>query len=598
MSTLTTPPPPVTEEPTPTTPIAIRMQQNGRTRGWWSGLPVLAIIAFLVLVPAGFILVAAFTDNPPRPGSFDLNFTLENFSILAQAGVGGAVVNSLIIASSATLLALLIGGTLAFLAARTNVRARAFVFLAGLSPLFLPSYVGALAWSILGSPGAGLINVGARDLGLPGLIDIYSYVGVISIMAIYYAPYAFLMIHGSMVLMNPDLEDAVGVHGGSTRHMLRNVTFPLSLPAIMGSGLLIFVLVFENFPVSQVIATPAGIDTLPTFIYKLMNTTPSRGNEAAVLAIILVAVVLLVTWAQRRYLSRRTFTTVTGKGVRARRISLGRFRTPALVLAAFYFLVAIVLPLGALLLSSVRASVYMQTFRDLASLEAFDITSFQRVITSDIFASASFNSVAVSLMAAGLGTALAFITAYLVYRTRVAGRGAMESVSMVPLAIPHVVLGIGLLWTWLVMPLPVYGTLWVLVIGFVATQMPQGLRGIASSIQATDRDLEDAAVLLGARRWRAVLATTLPLMKVSVLSTFLLLLMLSMRELTVPLFLYTSDTQILSIAIYDQFENGGALQDASATALIYCLLMFLLSWLPRRLSGERMTKTKKETAHA
>jgi iron(III) transport system permease protein len=169
-----------------------------------------------------------------------------------------------------------------------------------------------------------------------------------------------------------------------------------------------------------------------------------------------------------------------------------------------------------------------------------------------------------------------------VNRTKSWGRGALEGVSMVPLAIPHVVLGIGLLWTWLVMPLPVYGTLWVLIIGFVAVQMPQGFRGIAASIRSTDRDLEDSAVMLGARRSRAVVVITLPLLRVAVLSTFLLLLMLSMRELTVPLFLYTSDTEILSIAIYDQFENGGALREASATALVYCAIMFVLSYLPRR----------------
>ncbi|WP_223839076.1 ABC transporter permease [Saccharopolyspora pogona] len=188
----------------------------------------------------------------------------------------------------------------------------------------------------------------------------------------------------------------------------------------------------------------------------------------------------------------------------------------------------------------------------------------------------------VSLLAATAGTALAFTVGYIVYRTRSIARGALESVSMVP----HVVLAIGLLWTWLIMPLPVYGTLWILVIGFVVVQMPQGFRGIAASIRATDRDLEDSAVMLGARRGRAIVSITLPLMRAAVLSTFMLLLMLSMRELTVPLFLYTTDTQLLSITIYDQFENGGTLREASATALIYCAIMFLLSYLPRRLGAK------------
>ncbi|CAM04303.1 iron(III) transport system permease protein [Saccharopolyspora erythraea NRRL 2338] len=547
------------------------------------GLPLLAFISFLVLVPAALIVVAAFATDVPRPGNSGLAFTLENLRVLAAEGVLVAAGNSLLIAVGATVLALAIGGALAFVAARTDARARGFLYLIGLMPLFLPSYVGALAWSILASPGAGLINVAFRDLGATGpVVNVYTIVGVVVVMAMYYAPYAFLMIHSSMSLMNPDLEDAAGVHGSPTWRTIRSITLPLSLPAILGSGLLIFVLVFENFPVSQVLATPGGIDTLPTFIYKLMNSTPSRGNEAAVIAIVLVAVVLAVTWMQRRYLANRSFTTVSGKGVKARTIALGRWRTPALVVAVGYFALSIVLPLLALLLSAVRSSPYMSSFGELAEPGALDASSFATALTSDGFLGAATNSVVVSVAAAAIGTALAFVVGYVVYRTKSCGRGALENVSMVPLAIPHVVLGIGLLWTWLVMPLPVYGTLAVLIIGFVAVQMPQGFRGIAASIRATDRDLEDSAVMLGARRSRAIAVITVPLLRVSVLSTFLLLLMLSMRELTVPLFLYTSDTEILSIAIYDQFENGGALQEASATALIYCAIMFLLSYLPRR----------------
>ncbi|MGC7100819.1 ABC transporter permease [Amycolatopsis lurida] len=547
------------------------------------GLPLLAVVAFLVLVPAGFIVLAAFSSDVPRPGSAGLSFTLDNLRVLVADGVLVAALNSVLIAAGATALALLIGGALAFAVARTDARGRGFLYLIGLMPLFLPSYVGALAWSILGSPGAGLINVGFRDLGINGpVVDIYTLGGVVVVMAMYYAPYAFLMIHSSMTLMNPDLEDAAGVHGGSTWRTIRSVTLPLSLPAILGSGLLIFVLVFENFPVSQVLATPGGIDTLPTFIYKLMNSSPSRGNEAAVIAIVLVAVVVAITWMQRRYLAKRSFTTVSGKGVKPRTIRLGRWRTPVLLAALVYFVLSIVLPLLALLLSAVRSSPYMRSFGSLFETGAIDVTSFADAVTSDGFLGAAANSVTVSVAAAVVGTALAFAVGYVVYRTRAWGRGALEGVSMIPLAIPHVVLGIGLLWTWLVMPVPVYGTLWVLVIGFVAVQMPQGFRGIASAIRATDRDLEDSAVMLGARRPRAVVRITLPLMRVAVLSTFLLLLMLSMRELTVPLFLYTSDTEILSIAIYDQFENGGALREASATALVYCAIMFLLSYLPRR----------------
>jgi iron(III) transport system permease protein len=330
-----------------------------------------------------------------------------------------------------------------------------------------------------------------------------------------------------------------------------------------------------------VLATPAQVDTLPTFIYRLMNASPSRGNEASSVAVLLVVFVLVITWSQRVILARRSYTTVSGKGVKARRMQLGRARWPLFVVATVYFVLSIALPIIALLLTASRTSPYMRSFRDLAVPGALDLTTFGTVLHSDVFVTAARNSVVVALLSAAGGTLVAFLVAYVVYRTRARARGLLEGVSMVPLAIPAIVLGIGLLWTWLVMPVPLYGTLWVMVVAFVAVQMPQGLRGIAASIQSTDKDLEDSAVLHGAHRWRAIAAITVPLMKVGLTSTFLILLMLSMRELTVPLFLYTNDTRILSIAIFDQFENGGALQQAAAMSLIYCLIMFVLSLLPR-----------------
>ena len=150
------------------------------------------------------------------------------------------------------------------------------------------------------------------------------------------------------------------------------------------------------------------------------------------------------------------------------------------------------------------------------------------------------------------------------------------------LAVPALVFGMGLLWTWLVMPIPIYGTIWVLVVAFVAHEIPQGFRGVASTILQTHRDLEDSAVMLGASPARSVLHITLPLMKVGMISTFLLLLLLGMRELSAPLFLFTTDTRLLSIAIFDDLENG-LLQRAAALSIVYSAIIFVLSALALRL---------------
>ncbi|MGO4238305.1 ABC transporter permease [Pseudarthrobacter sp. YAF2] len=552
-------------------------------RGIVSG-PVLVVLGILIVVPAGLVLLAAFSTDVPRPGNISWNLTLQNFSVLLEGQTINAFFNSILISTLATVFACFIGGSLAFLAARTDIPMPRFIYLIGLMPIFLPSYTGALSWSILGSPTAGLLNIAQRDMGTSVPLNMYSIGGVVFVFALYYSPYTFLMVHGAMSMMSPDLEEAARVHGATQNRMQRLISFPLAMPALLGSALLTFILVFENFPVSQVLATPGGIDTLPTLIYRLLNTSPSRGNESAAIAIVLVAVVLLVTALQRRMLAKRSYTTVSGKGVRQKKVILGRYRIPALVLALLFFFLSVVLPVLALVVVAAQKSRYLTSLSQLTKPGSWDFSSFAGVLGSSRFLGSAANSLVVGLFAASAGVVLAFICGYLVYRSKAAGRLAIEGTSMVPLAIPSIVLGMGLLWTWLIMPVPLYGTLAVLVIAFMAVQSPQGFRGIAASILATDRDLEDSAVMLGASRPRAVMAVTVPLMKIGLLSTFLLLLMLSMRELTVPLFLSTRSTEILSVTIYEAFETGGALQEAAAMSVVYMALMFVLSYIPRRLS--------------
>ncbi|OLL72300.1 Ferric iron ABC transporter, permease protein [Pseudonocardia sp. Ae168_Ps1] len=556
----------------------------GRRRRRLPTVLVLVVLAVLIVLPAAMVLLAAFSVDVPRPGNITWDLTLGNFGVFTDPQTLTAFGNSMVIGVVSTALACLIGGSLAFLAARSDIPVPRFVYLVGLMPIFLPSYVGALAWSMLGGPNAGLLNIAQADLGLSLPVDMYSVPGMIVVFAMYYSPYTFLLVHGAMSMMSPDLEEAARVHGATSRRMLGLVSFPLATPALIGSAMLTFILVFENFPVAQILGTPGGVDTLPTLIFRLLNTSPSRGNESAAIAVVLVAVVLLATWLQQRMLAKRSFTTVTGKGIRQKKVALGRARIPALVAVLGFFALSIVLPVLALVTVAGQSSPYLTSLTQLAEPGGLDFSSFSDVLVSSSFQEAAWHSLVVSVFAASAGVVLAFLCGYLVYRTRATGRSLVEGISMIPLALPAVVLGMGLLWTWLVMPVPLYGTLAVLVIAFLAVQSPQGFRGVASSILATDRDLEDSAVMLGAHRARAVTSVTVPLMKVGLLSTFLLLLMLSMRELTVPLFLYTSDTEILSIAIYDAFENGGALREAAAMSVIYTAFMFVLSYIPRRLA--------------
>lgn len=545
------------------------------------------LLAILILMPIALVVLSAFTSTTPRPGNLSLTgLTLENFAAVVGPGAGQAALNSLLVGVGASVIALAIGGFLAFVAARTNAYAKGFLYFIGLLPLFLPSYVGALAWALLGGPNAGLLNILARDLGMPAMVNIFNVAGLIFVLALYYAPYAFLLIHASLSLMNPDLEEAARIHGATPFTVLRKVTFPLATPAILGAGILIFVLTVENFPVSQIIGSAGGLDTLPTYIYRLMNSAPSRGNEAAAVAITLVLIVLAVTALQRWVISKRSYTTVSGKGLKLGVVHLGWFRAPALVIGLLYFVLSTVLPIGALLFVTLHDSPYVGSITEAFTEGRLSLDQFEETLSSSVVHQATINSVIVAIVAALAGTLLAFVVSYVVNRTKLPGREGLGYISMLPLAVPAIVLGLGLLWTWLILPVPIYGTLLVMMIAFVAAQMPQGYQGASSSILQIHQDLEDSAVMHGASRWRAVWKVTMPLLRVPLTSTFLLLLMLSMRELTVPLFLFTTDTRLLSIVIFEDFENG-VLQRSAATSLVYCVVIFVLAFIARRLGAEQ-----------
>jgi iron(III) transport system permease protein len=486
-------------------------------------------------------------------------------------------------AAASCLLSLFIGGGLAFLRARTDIPGKGFVYTAALAPLVLPSYVSAFAWSILAAPKSGLLNTVLRDIGLPPIFNVFTMPGLIFVTAICYAPYAFLLLNSAMMLLNSDLEEAGVVHGGSTARVIRSVTLPLVTPAILGSALLIFTLSVENFPIAQIIGNSAKIETLPTLIYRLMNSPLGREGEAAAVAITLTCGVLVLTGLQISVVSRGRFTTVTGKGTKNNAIKLGRAQWIARPAIWLYFLCSTVLPFAAIAIIAFKTSPYTFSTADFLKSNAFSLKWFHEALGSTAIRLAASNTAIVSLLVGVIGVLFCFFLVAVRYRTKLPFRNVMEFISMAPVGIPAMVFGLGLFWTWLVMPIPIYGTLAVIVVAFVAQLTPQGFRGIAASYLQIDRDLEDSAVQLGASRLRSNLYVTMPLLRNGIVATFFLLLVLSMRELSVALFLFTSNTRLLSIAIFDDIDTA-ITSRAAAVSLMYSLVILIFTVISRRTS--------------
>jgi iron(III) transport system permease protein len=569
---------------------AILLSATARiARALVKGIPpaiLLVALAFLVLVPLGMLVSASFLDSPPRPGAPPGQFTLENYAALVRPSSLGAARNSLVFALGATALALGIGSILAWLVARTDVPARRLIGVAGVMPLFMSSLVGALAYALVASPRSGYVNLALRDLGVPFRFNVYSPLGIIVVLGLFYAPYTFLFMSSALQLMNPELEEAARTHGASQRAVAVRIAFPLVKPALLGAGVLTLVLTLENFPVLQILGSPTGIDTMPAAIFRLMMQTPPRPTEAAAVGMLLLGTMVALVYAQSRILRERSYVTVTGKGFRPNLNRLGAWRWPGLMFGVGYLALAVVLPIFALFQSALRAHQFIPSAAALFDPTGWSLNSFADIFSDRPFLQAFWNSLLVGLLAAIGGTGFHFALSYYVNRTAMPLRSPIEYIVMLPVAVPALLIGMGFLWAWIWLPLPIYGTLWILALAYIARFLPQGFRSISATIGQVHPDLEDSARVAGASLVRAAWSILTPLILPGVTATMLLLFILSMRELSTSLFLFTTETRVLSIVIYEQWE-AGQWSRVAAMSLAYSGLLLAITILGRRWLGLR-----------
>ncbi|WP_199434781.1 ABC transporter permease [Qaidamihabitans albus] len=542
---------------------------------------LLAIMIVLVVLPIGMLLLASLTDSTPRPGDPVGNFTLDNFQALFSDRGIEAMVNSVLMALGAGVVAMSIGAALAWLAARSDVPARPLVQLAGIIPLFISGFVGAMAWSLVASPQSGYVNMLLRELGIDVTLNIYSLPGIIFVAGLYYSPYAFIFVYGALTLMNPELEEAASVHGATQPRVAMRVTLPMVRPALLAAGILTFALIIEDFPIPVILGAGNGIPTLPAYVYELMTVAPSDVNGASAVGMAMIVILIALIAGQRMLLRGRSYTTVSGKGFRPGQVRLRRWRWVAFAGVLAYLSLAILVPMLALLHTAVSGAVYYAGFGDLFQTDRWSTEPLVDALTTQAFTEGLINSLTAGALAALFGVALYFALAWFVNRSNIKGRRVLEHLATAPVAIPALVMGIALMWTWIVIPLPVYGTLAVLVIAYVIRFTPQGFGGISGAFQQIHSDLEAAARVSGASALRATTYVTLPLLRTSILSAALLVVVLSIRELASSIFLFTSDTRVLSVVVFGQWENGNWSRVASMS-LGYSAVLLLITVVGRR----------------
>lgn len=557
------------------------LRERGTELQPWLFVFTAAALIYLVAPPVLFILSTSFVSEiGPDAGAFTLRHYRNIFGSLSD--LTRLLWNSLVFSGGSAGAALLLGTTVAWLAERTNAPFRSLAYAFAFISFGVPGIVKVIGWILLFGPRAGLINVAVRDMtGIFPIFNLFSMAGMILVEAVVWSPVVFLLMAPPFRSMDPALEEAGMVAGSSNWQVFMRVTVPLAAPSVLAVLLLTVVRAIESFETPALVGLPAGIEVLTTKIYRQIKSGFfPRYGEASAYSIILIGLVALgLIFYHRRTGHGHKFTTVTGKGYRPRRIDLGRWRWPAgfllLTLPALQ-----VAPLIALVWASLLP--YMQH----PSRKAFELVSLKNYFATfndPTIVLAVTNSLTISLTAASATVLITFVAAWLIVRTNIPGRWALDQLAMFPLVLPGLVLGVAILKLYAALPLPIYGTIWIMFFAFVVSFLPYGMRFSYTGLLSIHRELEESSATCGGSWRQTVTKILVPLMLPALFAGWIYIFLITIRHLSLPLLLYGPGSQVISVTIWELWDNG-RIGEVAAFSLLTTTGTVLLAILFRRLS--------------
>lgn len=562
---------------------SFRARWSRRSAAGQVGIVLLALIlAFLVVYPIGILLLGIFSKSPPQDLALNAgNFTLDHVrQIAGSSTMRGAIVTSFVGAVGGTAVAMAIATFFAWVVARTNVRHARAIELAALVPLLISPLVAGIAWARIGYPHSGILNTGLHELGIGVTINIGSLGGIVFVMGLYYAPYAYLLLIGSLRNIDPSLEEAAASCGASGWQTVRRIVLPLMAPAIYSAVLLVLVTLLALYAIPFLLGESNGVEFMTTYLYRLIYKTPPDYQGAATVGLLLTVVVLVGVVLQRRVLGRRRYATVTGKAFRPRLVDVGRWRYLLLAIAGLYILVAAVIPYLVLAITAFRQVQFFTSFANVFSTDALSLQNLHAVLDRAELSRSITNGVIVGVGTAVIGVVLCFLLAYTTERTKLRARGVLRAIITVPVAIPGLIIGVAFLWAWIGLPIGIYGTIWIVILAFVARHLPDGHRAMSSTMLQVHDELEEAARVCGASWVRTTRTVLLPLIRGGLLSAAILLFVFSVREVGPALFLVTSHNNVLSVQVIQSWASGD-IGGAAMLALIQSVILLVVVGVAR-----------------
>jgi iron(III) transport system permease protein len=555
---------------------------------------IVAMLLWLIAAPLSLVINMSFRQgSPANPGEF----TLEHYSaVYGDSLTYTTLGNTVVYAAAVTAISLGLAAACAWLIERTDMPGRNFAWVAMLIPMAMPGLLSAMAWILLASPQIGVLNVAVRSvLGLFGVelesgpFNIYSLAGMIWVEGIKGTSTLFLMIVGAFRLMDPALEGAATMSGATKLQTLRRVTLPLMLPAILAAAIYAFLGNLEDFDTPLLLGLPANVFILPTLIYFKAYVSPasSWGIASAYTSIFLVLMFALIVFYYRVVVTRsRRFATVSGKGFRPQKIKLGIWRWPAFGVILAFFTFSMLLPLAILVYSSL-VPVYVGWSMD--SVRSFSFANYVEVFNDPKIARATINTLIIGISTATVTMVLALGVSWAVIRGRTRGRSAMDAMAFAPNAIPAVALGFGMVIFYLnpaLRWLSIYGTLTIIVIALATKYLAYTTRLGNSALLQISSELEEAALVSGAGRFRAFARVTFPLVLPTLLAGWIWVAAHAFRNLTFPLLLATPGTETIALRMYVYWERFADFPLTSAMGVLLIGVLLLFALLSRRLIVE------------
>jgi iron(III) transport system permease protein len=535
-----------------------------------------AIVAYLALVPLGFLLWQSFFT--PQTATKAAEFTLGNYAeAYSSVETLRLFANSLEFASGSATFAFCVGTLLAWMNERTNTPFKRLFFALSIVPLIIPGILFTVAWILLGSPKIGIINLALQrwlDTDFV-LVNVYSIWGMIWVDGLHYSPMAFLLMTAAFRSMDPALEESAMMSGASVPQVAWRITLKLAWPAAFATILILFVRSLESFEVPALLGLPVGIEVFTSSIYRAIHQYPSQVGLASSYAVTLLLITTVGVYLQSRLSTRGgKYSTVTGKGFRPRTIDLGAWRYVAAGVFVLYFLLIVGMPFLVLLWSSFQK---FYSVPSMAALKNLTLDPYRFVFTYPTLGDAVWNSLVLALGGATLIMLLTAVISWIVVKTRLPGRWLLDNVASLPMVYPGLVLGLAIMIFYLNVDIGIYGTLWIMFIAYVTRFLPYGLRYNTTSMLQIHKELEESAAMSGASWGTTFWRVILPLLKPGLMAGWIYIVIVSIRELSASILLYSPGTEVVSIVIWELWENGQYVElSALGVLLILALLALVL----------------------